>query len=152
MTTRTPSRPQRQRRFALALVVGFFAGLTAAQAAGLLPWSIVCYYLALSLVAWLFYAADKRAAVVGLRRTPERTLHWLSLLGGWPGALLAQSYLRHKSSKTAFRLAYWLSVCLNLGALGYAVAAGGIERLYPLDDWLLGMSHGIASGVSAALR
>ena len=37
------------------------------------------------------YALDKSAARQNACRTPERTLHFLALAGGWPGALLARA-------------------------------------------------------------
>lgn len=67
----------------------------------------------MSLATYAVYALDKSAARRKRRRVPERTLHLLALLGGWPGALLAQHYLRHKSGKTAFLLVFWLTVLLN---------------------------------------
>jgi len=39
------------------------------------------------------------------------------LAGGWPGAILAQQWLRHKSSKLAFRRWFWCSVALNMALL-----------------------------------
>jgi uncharacterized membrane protein YsdA (DUF1294 family) len=62
------------------------------------------------------YAIDKSAAVSGRWRTPEQTLHLFSLAGGWPGALLAQQVLRHKTSKESFIAAFWLTVLLNAAA------------------------------------
>ena len=56
------------------------------------------------------------AAVRGGWRVAEGTLHWLSLACGWPGALLAQHLLRHKSAKRAFRRLYWLTVAVNVAA------------------------------------
>ena len=56
-------------------------------------------------------------------RTPERTLLLLGLMGGWPGAFLAQRTLRHKSSKRAFQMKFWFTVVLNI-ALAVVTIAG----------------------------
>ena len=74
-------------------------------------------YLAASVVSFIVYAADKSAAAKGAWRTRESTLHFLSLAGGWPGALLAQQFLRHKSTKQTFRQVFWATVVLNVVAL-----------------------------------
>lgn len=72
----------------------------------------------LSVVSFAAYWIDKRRAVNGGRRIPERTLHVLALLGGWPGAILGQQQLRHKTQKLSFRLVFWLVVVLHLGVVG----------------------------------
>ncbi len=77
---------------------------------------VLLAYLGMSLVAFLAYAFDKSAAVSGRWRTAEMTLHLLSLFGGWPGALLAQQLLRHKTSKHSFVVAFWFTVVVNMGA------------------------------------
>ena len=83
-------------------------------------------YLVASLAAFVVYAVDKSAARQGRWRMPEKTLHALSLAGGWPGALLAQQWLRHKCTKPAFVAAYWGTVVLNVAAFlaVYAPMAG----------------------------
>ena len=73
--------------------------------------------LVLSVLLFAVYWQDKRAAQAGRWRTPESTLHLLALLGGWPGAALAQHWLRHKSAKPGFRRMFWVTVLLNLLAL-----------------------------------
>jgi len=75
-------------------------------------------YGALSTTCFIVYALDKRAARAGRWRTPESTLLLLGLAGGWPGAIVAQQWLRHKSDKRAFLLPFWLTVAVNLGAFG----------------------------------
>jgi uncharacterized membrane protein YsdA (DUF1294 family)/cold shock CspA family protein len=73
-------------------------------------------YSAMSMATFITYALDKRAATRGDWRVPEATLHGLSLACGWPGALLAQRLLHHKSVKPQFRRVYWLMVVVNIAA------------------------------------
>jgi uncharacterized membrane protein YsdA (DUF1294 family) len=73
-------------------------------------------YLVVSLVTFVCYAWDKRQAGRGGSRVPERTLHLLALLGGWPGALLGRHVLRHKTRKPGFTLLTWTIVLLHLAA------------------------------------
>jgi uncharacterized membrane protein YsdA (DUF1294 family) len=65
-------------------------------------------------VTFIAYALDKSAAARGTWRAPESTLHGLSLAGGWPGALLAQQFLRHKTTKAGFRAVFWGTVAINV--------------------------------------
>ena len=71
-------------------------------------------YLLMSSLTFTVYACDKRAAQLGHWRTKESRLHLLALCGGWPGALIAQQLLRHKSSKQPFKLLLWLTVLVNI--------------------------------------
>lgn len=81
-----------------------------------LPSWVALMYGAASALCFAVYAFDKAAAARGHWRTPERTLLLLGLACGWPGAILAQQWLRHKSSKTAFRAAFWCTVAANVAA------------------------------------
>ena len=71
-------------------------------------------YLVASVVCFVVYVVDKSAAVAGRWRVSESTLIFLGLVGGWPGAIVAQQVSRHKSNKAAFRSAFWGSVVLNV--------------------------------------
>lgn len=85
-------------------------------------WALIpTVYLFMSLVAYLYYAVDKRAAKRGAWRTPESTLHIIELLGGWPGAWLAQKQLHHKCSKTSYQIEFFVMVALNLIGLAYII-------------------------------
>src|SRR5689334_23379746 len=57
---------------------------------------VAVYGLLLNALTYFVYAFDKRRAEQGKWRVPEGRLHLLELLGGWPGAWLAQRWLRHK--------------------------------------------------------
>ncbi len=78
-----------------------------------LAW-VLAGYGVMSVVAFIAYAWDKRAAQRGGPRTPEVTLHLLELLGGWPGALFAQRLIRHKNAKVGYQLVFWAIVLLHL--------------------------------------
>jgi len=84
------------------------------------------YFFAISLLTFLIYAFDKAAARKRHRRISERTLHLLSLVGGWVGALLAQKLLRHKTVKQPFKRIFWYTVALNISFV--AVVVYGIAR------------------------
>lgn len=87
---------------------------------------IVAFYVVVSVIAYITYAIDKKAAIKNRRRVSEKSLHLLGVLGGWPGALLAQQRLRHKTQKTSFQLMYWLTVVLNLAGLWWLSTFLGI--------------------------
>ena len=83
------------------------------------PLLVAAAYGVMSITAFAFYAIDKRAARNRAWRTPEKNLLLMGLLCGWPGALLAQQMLRHKTSKQSFQTAFWLTVGLNLAGWGW---------------------------------
>ena len=113
-----PAKPRRERPAktqpgtnapalpTLLLMLGWAALLGWGVWAGRLPlWSLGAA-AAINLLTFVTYAMDKSAAKSGRWRTPEKHLHLLSLAGGWPGAWCAQQWLRHKSSKRAYRVVF----------------------------------------------
>ncbi|WP_343216023.1 DUF1294 domain-containing protein [Collimonas antrihumi] len=83
-------------------------------------------------IAFLAYVFDKYAAKNKRWRTKEGTLHMLELVGGWPGALLAQKIVRHKSRKEEFQTVFWATVILNCCAFGWLIAKTGSGFLQSL--------------------
>ena len=79
-------------------------------------------YAITSLSCFVAYALDKSAAKSGAWRTPERTLLVLGLVGGWPGALLAQQWLRHKTAKRSFQQQFWVTVAVNVAGFVYVAS------------------------------
>ena len=76
-------------------------------------WLPALAYGVLSLVCAGLYLHDKRQALGQGRRTPEKLLHATELLGGWPGALVAQQVWRHKTRKLSYQLVFWLIVLVH---------------------------------------
>lgn len=91
-------------------------------------WGVSLYvllaYFFLSGWTYFMYVHDKAAARTGQWRVSEGSLLMMSMLGGWPGANLAQHLLRHKSKKFSFRFAHWTMVFLNLIAFGFLASLG----------------------------
>jgi len=83
--------------------------------------SILVVYFILSIITFKTYKFDKLSAIDNQRRVPEKNLHLLSIIGGWPGAMLAQEILRHKSKKQPFKSLFWLGVVINFGLLAYVI-------------------------------
>tara|TARA_R110000772_G_scaffold107486_22_gene209957 strand:+ start:1274 stop:1738 length:465 start_codon:yes stop_codon:yes gene_type:complete len=88
-------------------------------ALGYVPLLIPIFYFLLSVMAFIAYKNDKQAAIKGTWRVPEKTLHLLALIGGWPGAIFAQQRLRHKTQKMSFKILFWLTLGLNLTLLAW---------------------------------
>ncbi|XOF35391.1 MAG: DUF1294 domain-containing protein [Candidatus Electrothrix sp. YB6] len=109
-------RKRKSRTCSYVIALLFFAAVAGSVLANKIPPLILGLYFVLSLLTFLVYAKDKSAARRDAWRTPESTLHLFSLIGGWPGALIAQQQLRHKSKKQPFRFIFWTTVLLNCGA------------------------------------
>lgn len=89
---------------------------------GRLWWPVACVYFVMSIATFFAYKYDKQAAQDSAWRTSEWTLITWGLIGGWPGALVAQYYCRHKTKKVTFQIGYWLSVGLNVFGLVWLIA------------------------------
>lgn len=118
---RSAGRKREQgRRSERVLKVSIFVALCALPLGGAMrllldlaqPWALLAYGGA-SLLVLALYWHDKRSARQGQWRTPENTLHAVELFGGWPGALLAQQVLRHKTRKVSYQLVFWGIVALH---------------------------------------
>jgi uncharacterized membrane protein YsdA (DUF1294 family) len=108
----------------IAFAISFLAGLAALTAVGWLKVYWLALYYVGSVITYGVYVQDKTAAQNAGRRIPESTLHLMSLIGGWPGALIAQALLRHKTRKPSFLIGYWFTVIVNCIALGVIVGKG----------------------------
>jgi uncharacterized membrane protein YsdA (DUF1294 family)/cold shock CspA family protein len=94
-------------------------------ALGKFPLILFWVFTGMSAVTFIRYGFDKWAAKREEQRTPEKTLQLCALLGGWPGALLAQQVFHHKSSKRSFQVTFWCMVALNCCTLGFLLSPAG---------------------------
>lgn len=112
-------------RFYIAVAVGFLAVVLGSVLFGPLPLLVLWFYLAISAISFFLYAWDKNSAQREAWRTKESTLHLFDLLGGWPGAMIAQQTLRHKSKKKEFRFVFWLTAIINCAGFGWLFTEPG---------------------------
>lgn len=92
------------------------------------PDTVAAAYLVASVACFGVYAIDKAAARAGRWRTSENTLLLMGLACGWPGAALAQQWMRHKSSKPSFGARFWTTVALNVGAFAWLASPASFLR------------------------
>lgn len=122
--------PQTQQRYlSLLIVLLFFGSLAYLADCRYIHMACVYLYLGASVFTFLLYAKDKWSAKSGRWRVAESSLQGLAFIGGWPGALLAQYFLRHKSSKQDFISVFLIMTIANLMVLGfyvYVVATGSM--------------------------
>ena len=75
---------------------------------------------AVSLINFILYGTDKRAAIKGRWRVPERVLLGLSFFGGAAGGILGMVIFHHKTRKAAFILVNAAGLLWQAAALTYA--------------------------------
>lgn len=95
----------------------------------------LCAYGLVSLISFFQYWSDKSSAEKGRWRTPENTLHVAELLGGWPGALVAQQLFRHKTRKVSYQWVFWGIVGLHQFFWGDWLLLGGKFSRQILPQW-----------------
>lgn len=99
----------------LRLVVAALIVLAAIAATQLrlAPTWVLIAYLVLGIVSIARYWSDKRAAEDQRWRISENSLHFVDLVGGIAGGLVAQALLRHKVRKPEFAIFSWLIASLH---------------------------------------
>lgn len=75
------------------------------------------HLILINLITLALYFYDKNAAINQKWRIPEKTMHAFALVGGTPGAFVAQKILRHKTRKQSFKVLFWIIFIFQLVAL-----------------------------------
>lgn len=123
--------PQRHRPVTLATAAGvsslILPGITLLRQYSInsSPYPIL-YTFAISFVTFLLYGYDKMQARNMRWRTKEVTLHFLAIVGGWPGALAGMHYFQHKTRKASFQLWFW-AIVLAWEGVAWAQWTGGMK-------------------------
>lgn len=75
---------------------------------------LLFFGLIMNIIAFSAMGIDKRKAIKGFRRIPEKTLFLLSLLGGSFGAFLGMYAFRHKTKHLSFKIGFPLILILHM--------------------------------------
>ena len=84
---------------------------------------VLSWLAAVNIVLFLVMGKDKLTAKLKWKRTPEGTLLWLAVAGGFPGLFLASYMFNHKSTKEEFRKPMWFLFIVQLLAILYYVVS-----------------------------
>ena len=112
-------------QIALLFRLSFLAAVVIALLYGQLIYVLPLLYVEASLFTYWLYKADKEAAIARHgNRLAEESLQLFSLIGGWPGAYIAQQQLAHKRSKIPFRREF-----------GFVIAGNALLVMWLLSPW-----------------
>ncbi|NOH71983.1 DUF1294 domain-containing protein [Vibrio pectenicida] len=119
-------------KFTFAIAIWFSTTLIASMFLLSYPPLLFFTYVALSAIAYLVYALDKHALRSGTWRVPSIFLFALNLFGGWPGALLAQSFLNYRHIGLIFNSFFWATLLANFGAFCWTLTSEGATEMMKL--------------------
>ncbi len=77
----------------------------------------ILYLLAINVITFFYFGLDKLQAQLSKRRTPEKLLWFLAILGGTVGALASMHFFRHKTQKVSFQLVLVLIMIVQMALL-----------------------------------
>jgi len=104
----------------LAFGVFFLLFVADSVRKGRIPLAVLGLYLVASTLAFYFYRHDKDS---------DGTLHFWSLIGGWPGAALAQKLVQPRSKKRSFQIVYWFTIAANSVGFFWLLFSPGAAQL-----------------------
>jgi uncharacterized membrane protein YsdA (DUF1294 family) len=83
---------------------------------------VIVYLACINIVTFFWFGLDKLQAQIQSRRTPEKVLWFLSLVGGSLGALAAMKFFRHKTKKGSFQTIFLLIFCVQVAVVFFVLS------------------------------
>ncbi|MBR5310845.1 MAG: DUF1294 domain-containing protein [Oscillospiraceae bacterium] len=80
---------------------------------------IIAYYIAVNIVAFLMYGADKFFAKKDMWRISEKALLGIAAIGGAFGAFAGMEVFRHKTKHAKFKITVPVLMAAHAGILLY---------------------------------
>ena len=135
-TAQQPHQIAQASQFALFFRLSFLAAVIIALLYGKLIFILPLLYTEASLMTYWLYKTDKEAAIAGHgNRLAEESLQLFALIGGWPGAYIAQRTLAHKRSKLSFRREFGFVILGNALLVSWLLSPWGQGFLSRMALW-----------------
>ncbi len=119
--------------WATLIVVWFAATLGGCVYFWQYPLRIVFYYLAATVIVLFVYLLDKHNEKRTKPVTGESALLFLSLLGGWPGAVIGQYTFNLQPKSFTFQLLFFIVMAIHIAFLVWTLTPDGGANL---RQWL----------------
>ncbi|UOM34956.1 DUF1294 domain-containing protein [Acuticoccus sp. I52.16.1] len=87
------------------------------MSASVVAWLVAGWLAVVNVAGFVVFWRDKRAAIAGRWRVPERVLFTFAALGAWPAILGGAEILRHKTRKQPFRAILYTIIALQFAAI-----------------------------------
>lgn len=81
--------------------------------------NIIIYLVIINIIGFLAMFIDKRKAIKGAWRIPEKTLFLLTLLGGGIGTIAGMYIFRHKTKKLKFTVGFPVILITEIALIVY---------------------------------
>ena len=85
----------------------------------LTPINIAIYLIVINIIGLLIMFIDKRKAIKGNWRIPEKTLILIALLGGSIGTIIGMYWFRHKTKKLRFTIGFPVILLTEIIVIAY---------------------------------
>lgn len=115
-----------ESRLGYKMIIGFFFADPKGGSAAMYLW-IPALLGAANLAAFILMGVDKRRAIKGRWRIPERTLFLWAVFGGAWGAYAGMRIFRHKTRKPLFRFGYPVLCILETIVLIFLYVTGYLQ-------------------------
>ncbi|MCL9780843.1 cold shock and DUF1294 domain-containing protein [Vibrio sp. S4M6] len=122
--------------FSIALAIWFATMVVGSIYLLNYPIIVIDYLLLISGFTYVLYAFDKSLSSSDNWQVPELVFHVFTLAGGWPGAVLAQSFLRHRPLSLSYLPTFWFTVIANVTLFAWSLSGPGREKLSEVVSWV----------------
>ncbi len=88
----------------------------------LLDQILILYFLSINIFSFFFFGWDKLQSRFKARRVSEKSLWFITLIGGSIGSLFGMQFFRHKTKKISFQAGIAIILALQILVVYYVLS------------------------------